>query len=215
MADKRSNRQATLSTVINTGIMSALKNVHTVMPGIISSFNADDQTADVTPGIKKVLLDGREIILAKKVNAQVCFMRSGGFSITNPILKGDECIMLFSERSLENWHTTGKIQAPKTDRMHDLSDVFILPYSASLATKMSDFNNNAMVIQSDAVAGTKIIVHANGKVEINNTAYDLVGLINDLNTSLNGSSNSGGPLVNAPGSKTFAQLALELATFKV
>ncbi len=52
----------------------------------------------------------------------IVFPRGGGYSMTFPIKKGDECMVQFSCRSLDEWWQTGKGQPPYDFRKHDLSD---------------------------------------------------------------------------------------------
>lgn len=54
------------------------------------------------------------------------FPRGGGFSLTFPVSEGDECLLVFSCRSLDEWWQYGK-GGPSYDlRMHDLSDAIAI-----------------------------------------------------------------------------------------
>ena len=56
------------------------------------------------------------------VNVPVAFPQAGAYSITFPVSKGDECIVLFSDLSIDNWWKYGNVQNPVEQRRHDLSD---------------------------------------------------------------------------------------------
>jgi hypothetical protein len=53
--------------------------------------------------------------------------KSKGYMLTFPLKKGDECLAIVSSRAIDRWHEKGDVQNQATARMHDLSDVIILP----------------------------------------------------------------------------------------
>ena len=50
------------------------------------------------------------------------FPRGGGFTLTFPVSEGDECMLVFSSRALDEWWQYGKGGNSYDLRMHDLSD---------------------------------------------------------------------------------------------
>ena len=125
MVDKTKSRQQSLPLMVQTGIKSAIKELHTSIPGIIQEFDPVTQFAKVDIAIKRIKAsDGREVQIDPIVNVPVYFQRSGGFEITFPILKGTECWVHFSERSLDNWKRFGEIRRPIDLRFHDYQDAF-------------------------------------------------------------------------------------------
>lgn len=42
--------------------------------------------------------------------------------MTFPIKKDDECLVIFSDLSIDNWWESGNVQNPVEQRRHDLSD---------------------------------------------------------------------------------------------
>jgi phage gp45-like len=103
-------------------IEGRLKDLHTMMPGIIVSFDPDKQTAVVQPAIKRIFTEKGAINLPVCVDVPVAFPGGGDFFLTFPVQPGDECILGFSERAIDNWHASGGSQEPAEYRLHDLSD---------------------------------------------------------------------------------------------
>lgn len=103
-------------------IEGRLKDLHTCLPGIIASFDPDTQTASVQPAIKRIFTEKGPLNLPVCVDVPVAFPGGGDFFLTFPVKAGDECILLFSERAIDNWHASGGTQTPAEYRLHDLSD---------------------------------------------------------------------------------------------
>lgn len=146
MQDKTKQRQQSFPLMIKTGIKSAIQELHTCIPGIIDEFDPVTQFVKVNPAIKRIKQDDTEIQIPPIINAPVYFMRAGGFSITHPIKKGDECWIHFSERSLDSWKKFGEIRRPADIRFHDYSDGFVVPCVTSQVNKIDNFDNENVVI---------------------------------------------------------------------
>ncbi len=118
------NQQLTATTdeAYAAQIEGRLKDIHTCLPGIIASFDPDTQTASVQPAIKRIFTEKGPVNLPVCVDVPVAFPGGGDFFLTFPVKAGDECILLFSERAIDNWHASGGTQTPAEYRMHDLSD---------------------------------------------------------------------------------------------
>lgn len=127
-------RTADKTTQIKEMIDRALSRMNTCMPGVIESFDAATQTCTVIPAIQmKVNVNGVEsfVDLPPIVEAPLCYpIASGaGFALTLPIRKGDPCLVLFSQRAIDNWHQLGGVQPPEEGtgcRHHDLTDAIVL-----------------------------------------------------------------------------------------
>ncbi|HVT06739.1 MAG TPA: Gp138 family membrane-puncturing spike protein [Polyangia bacterium] len=74
----------------------------------------------------------------------VYFPAGGGFVLTLPVAQGDECLVVFSERAIDNWFAHGGIQGPSEFRLHDYSDGFAFVGFASKP-------NAIPVVATDAV----------------------------------------------------------------
>ena len=117
-----------------------LKDLHTCMPGIIASFDPVTQTASVQPAIKRIFTEKGALNLPVCVDVPVAFPGGGDFFLTFPVKVGDECILLFSERAIDNWHASGGTQTPAEYRLHDLSDGLAIVGLNSQPHKIPAFN---------------------------------------------------------------------------
>lgn len=117
-----------------------LKDLHTMMPGIIVSFDVDKQTAVVQPAIKRIFTERGPVNLPVCVDVPVAFPGGGDFFLTFPVKAGDECILGFSERAIDNWYASGGTQSPAEYRLHDLSDGIAQVGLNSQPNKLAAFN---------------------------------------------------------------------------
>ncbi len=168
MVDKTKSRQQSLPLMVQTGIKSAIKELHTSIPGIIQEFDPVTQFAKVDIAIKRIKAsDGSEVQINPIVNVPVYFQRSGGFEITFPILKGTECWVHFSERSLDNWKRFGEIRRPIDLRFHDYQDAFAVPCVTSQKNKIESFDNENVVIKNKNGDNTSTItMKQTGETEV-------------------------------------------------
>lgn len=127
--------------------------VWTALPGIIQSFNADAVTCVVQPSIKAQVRapDGsmQWVSLPLLLDCPVVFPRGGGCTLTFPVAKDDECLVVFASRCIDAWWTAGGIQVQSEFRMHDLSDGFALPGPFSQATKISGISTDSVQLRSN------------------------------------------------------------------
>lgn len=128
-------RSPDMADIIRQAIEDRLAEVHVMLPGRIDAYDADLQKADVEPLIKRLqeTVDGElSEDLPVIPGVPVVFPRAGGFKITMPVAKGDRCVLVFCERSIETYQTgqgrrgddTTLINQtdPGTFEMHNLSD---------------------------------------------------------------------------------------------
>ena len=112
----------------------------TALPGIIENFNPVAITVTVQPSIKGQIQDetGKTTVcnLPLLVDVPVVFPSGGGFVLTYPIKKGDECLVVFASRCIDGWWQNGGIGGTPDERMHDLSDGFAIIGPRSQARKL-------------------------------------------------------------------------------
>ena len=108
-------------------ISDSWKNVLRVAcPGIIQSFNSKEQTVTVQPAIREQILkedlNKEWLELPLLLDVPIIIPRAGNYSLTMPINKGDECLLIFLDSCMDSWWTYGNIQNQIEKRRHDLSD---------------------------------------------------------------------------------------------
>lgn len=190
MSDKTSNL-ATLSQNIKQGVENRLKDLHTAMPGIVESFNSEEQTVTVQPAIKRIFKTTQEDIeiltpvdLPILINVPIVYPRGGGYSMTFPISKGDECLLVFSERSIDNWHVNGGSKKPTARRFHSLSDACAIVGLSSIPNKVPDYSSTDLQIKKDNGQCTLSLKSDNGIRMENSSGY--VELLSDGRFDING-----------------------------
>lgn len=148
--------------------MDGLKSgLWTSMPGIIQSFNASAVTATVQIAIKGIVHtpDGKAqfVNMPLLVDVPVHFPRGGNCTLTFPVAKGDECLVVFAARCIDSWWQSGGVQAPAEHRMHDLSDGFAFVGFFSQATKISGISTVSAQLRSND-GSTYVEVNPSGQI---------------------------------------------------
>jgi hypothetical protein len=158
---------------LNAALDALRANLHTHVSGIIDSYNKDAQTVTVYPAIMRVFRDKGAVALPKLVDVPVAFPRGGGFALTFPVARGDECLLHFSEKCIDSWWERGGVQPPACWRTHDLSDAFAelgysskpraVPSASTTAVEMRSVTNASKVSIDQ---GGNVTVNATGSVTV-------------------------------------------------
>src|SRR5690625_3501467 len=100
--------------------------INTTLPGVIVSWNG--VAAVVRPAVDMQLANGDVLSPPQIVSVPVCWpVADGGRGqVTVPLKPGDDVVLHFSQRSIENW-LSGSSQAPDDPRQFDLTDCFCTP----------------------------------------------------------------------------------------
>lgn len=161
-----------LPSLIRRSFRKFQKDLHTALPGRIDSFDPETQTATVQLTIMRILIkrDGiqEEKVpepIAKLINVPVVFPRGGGFSLTFPVKRGDECLVVFVERSFDLWRRTGKVSLPGARRFHSYSDGVAFVGFNSQPNLIPDYSANAVELKEDS-GGGKITLSPGGDLKI-------------------------------------------------
>ena len=106
-------------------------NIWTALPATVSSFNVAKVTVEAQPTIQAQIRQPNgtlvDTTLPLCVDCPVLFPGGGGFVFTFPLAKGDEGLLIFASRCIDNWWQSGGVGKQAELRMHDLSDGFFLP----------------------------------------------------------------------------------------
>ena len=79
----------------------------------------------------------------------VWFPGGGGYSMTFPVKPGDECLLIFHDRELDNWYLNGAGLPPSLPRAHDLADAIALVGMRSSPRALGNGSTSAVQIISD------------------------------------------------------------------
>ncbi|MCL1939530.1 MAG: translation initiation factor IF-2 [Desulfovibrionaceae bacterium] len=114
--------------------------IWTALPGIIESFDPEAMTVSVQPSVKGQVQDEKgnttTVNLPLLVDVPVVFPCGGGFILTYPVKKGDECLVIFASRCIDGWWQSGGVGGTPDERMHDLSDGIAIVGPRSQARKL-------------------------------------------------------------------------------
>ena len=96
----------------------------------------------------------------------VVFWGGGGISMTWPVAAGDECLLVFHDRDIDNWFLNGAGQPPLSARVHDFADAFAIVGLRSGPRALGGVSTTAAQIRTDdgstfvEVNPTGVKVHA-------------------------------------------------------
>ena len=88
-------------------------SLHCALPGTVISFDAEKQTAEIQPAVKRGSVQMpllRDVPVFMPVSFEV-----------NP---GDLCLLVFADCDIDAWFDTGAASEPHSSRKHSLSDGF-------------------------------------------------------------------------------------------
>lgn len=153
-------------------------NIRVAIPGIVESFNATTQTVTVQPAIREKIrnpdLTSTMAKLPLLVDVPIVLPRAGGFSLTLPVQKGDECLVVFADMCIDGWWSLGNVQNQPDKRRHDLSDGFAVLGTWSQPRKISNYDTTSARLQTDD--GQTYISLKPGEIDLNATSVKINGL---------------------------------------
>ena len=111
-------------------------NLRCCIPCIVQSYDPEKGTVECQPAVREKIINQNEENeyrnLPLLLNVPVAFPSNSEYAVTFPLEKGDECLVLFSDLSIDNFWQKGNVQNPIEDRRHDLSDGIAIPCNMSL-----------------------------------------------------------------------------------
>lgn len=182
------------------GIFTDL-NCHQI--ATIKTFNATQQTAVAECVYKRTYFDpnpatgvyGPTLVdYPLLADCPVICLGGGTGALTFPIAAGDECLVLFNDRDIDNWFAGAKGGPVATDRAHSFSDGIILVGLRSAANVIPTYSTNSIDLRNKA--GTRKVsiyedkitaellpsqitleINEAGKIKITNTTGEFVALL--------------------------------------
>lgn len=164
----------TLETLLNAVSYEIMKKINCVKVGVIQSFDAATQQAEVEIAFTQVTSiapDGTQTLAAYPLllNVPVIFPSGGGFTLTFPIAAGDECVVLFNDRQRDNWQIAGAGLPPSIGRLHDISDGIAIVGVRNLTRSLAGVSTSSAQLRNDA-GDTYVEVAGAGVVNVIATA---------------------------------------------
>jgi hypothetical protein len=134
------------------------KALRVALPGIVTAFDATQQTVTVQPAISEVNSVGGVPTtqpLPLLVNVPVVLPRAGGYTLTLPIAVGDEVLVIFGDSCMDAWHQLGGEQNQFERRRHSLADGFAIPGPWSQPRVLASYSAGSAQLRNDA--GTVVV----------------------------------------------------------
>ena len=173
-------------------------------PGIIQSFDPIEQTVTVQLALRENVSNSEYEKKWKQIpqllDVPIIIPRAGGYCITMPIRKGDECLVIFGDMCIDAWWEHGGIQnqMDKSMRRHDLSDGFAILGPWSQPRVINNYSTDSCQIRSEEgtacieLKGNDINMKA-GNVKIDASQITLDGIVWDSHKHSGVHGMTGGP----------------------
>ena len=151
---QRIERQSDQTERMRSAIEAAMFDLHVACPGIVESFDPNKKTVTVRPAIKVYVGDPEGKMKSEElpllVDVPVVFPSGGGFTLTFPIKKGDDCLVVFGDSCMDAWWQNGGVQEPVEFRQHDLSDSFAIFAPLNQTHQVPDISVNSVQLRNDS-----------------------------------------------------------------
>ncbi len=164
-----------LKTVLDETKRETFISMSCVHLGIIDTFNSAEQTATVKIAYN-YYFNGVALSYPVLMDCPVVVLGDKSKRIEVPISPGDECLVLFNDRDIDNFITSGQITTTATERMHAFTDGIVLVGIHSTKNKITDFDNTRVSLRN----GSTRVSAGVSKVKIENASKNLLGVVNAL-----------------------------------
>lgn len=153
-------------------------NLRVAIPGIIDSFDPATQTATVQPTISENVRQGqgdaKPTNLPLLTDVPCIFPRAGGYCLTFPVKKGDECLLVFSDMCIDGWWQSGGVQGQMETRRHDLSDAAAILGITSVPRAVVAYSTNSVMLRNEEKS-SYIEIADGGNINITAPVVNIVG----------------------------------------
>lgn len=166
-----------LDNLINGIIDKSLYELNISIPGIVIDFSSTDKTCSVQPALKRKYLNAgiKELPIINDV--PICYPQTNDAIISFPLEKGDNVLLVFSQRSLDNWKqaASAKTVDPEDTRRNHISDAVAIPGIVKKGGGIPAENGKMKIQYKNGF----ITIDSSNKFKIGNSSEELLGIIND------------------------------------
>lgn len=185
----------------------------------VESFNPDMQTVQATilypwSKLQKQSSGAYETVWPQYpliVDAPVIIFRGGDWALTFPISVGDECLILFNDRDMDNWFAGGQSAPVASGRLHAFTDALALIGPRSSGNVLSSYDTTRAVLANGETmvgVGETLIKIANATTTLNTLLQSLITAINGIKVDPGTFQVSGTPVTGQGEVATASQSAL-------
>jgi len=170
-----------INEIVRQEISNYLFGVHTATIGEVQEYDPAGPFVSVRPVVRQKFADGDDRSFGILDAVPVVFPRGGSFSMTFPIKKGDKVLLVFGERSLDDWlEGSGNEVSVSDPRRFDLSDAIAIPGIQAFGSSSPVDNENDVEIK---FGSGSVTIEQSGKIIVNGSAIELgSGLLKKLIT---------------------------------
>jgi hypothetical protein len=157
----QSERLLDLETAVMSAIKGHMAGVWTAMPAVVTKYTKAAMTCELQVAVKERWRnkDGTYewVDIPPLVDVPVIFPGGGGLTLTYPVKNGDEALVVFASRCIDNWWFTGAGGSPDNPtgqrqpeiRFHDLSDGFAFIGPRSKPRVLTNLSDTAAQLRTD------------------------------------------------------------------
>jgi hypothetical protein len=153
MADQE--QDFTITELLQNALRSNNIDLHVSLPGKIVNYDSNTQKADIKPLIKKkYTTEIEKVVDVPIINEVPVFFpqANGGKAFLHmPINTDDTGLIVFCDRSIDNWLSTNdrtKSFEPDDSRIHDLSDAVFFPGINPFTESFDVSDNNNVILKN-------------------------------------------------------------------
>lgn len=165
----------------------------TALPGTVTAVDFDKMTCSVQPNIMSQFTDKNKVNtwveLPLLLDCPIIFPTGGGYTLTFPLVAGDEVLVLFASRCIDNWLVqegdtgpSGHSRSQAEVRMHDLSDGFALVGLHNASRTVNEISTTDVQLRSDE-GSSFFSVRENGDCLVQTDAKAVVFAESDVNVT--------------------------------
>lgn len=142
--------------------------MHTAIPGIVSKYDSTKPSVEVQPVVKKVYYNNQEVSFPVIVSVPVVFPRTNRFHLSFPIEQGDMVLIVFSERSIEEFLQTNKESTPTNTRKFSLTDAIAIPglFGFNKGSRIEDGSKMEIIFDSTKIVSDGTKFQITGDIEV-------------------------------------------------
>ena len=133
-------------------------------PGIIQAFDPTMQTCTVQLAIREEVTKEDYtklwVDLPLLLDVPIVIPQCHGMALTFPIVKGDECLIIFADMCIDGFFSLGGVQNQLEKRRHDLSDGFALIGIKSQPNIITNYSQSSTELRTIS-GNTKISLKEN------------------------------------------------------
>ncbi|HPQ71530.1 MAG TPA: Gp138 family membrane-puncturing spike protein [bacterium] len=169
----------TLASAVKYAIGKKVAGVHTAMPGLVTKYDAARQWANVQPCVMyKTDEDDDAVAMPELKNIPVVFPRTATTYLTLPVAKGDHVLLVFAERSIDDWLAGKADEAPVEPfdpRIHDFNDAFAVVGVFPVSVALEENDEDVRLGRQDDSAQANIRIRPNGDIVLETNGTILLG----------------------------------------